>query len=322
MNFFKLIIILVFTNISYAQVYIVDSDQVKTYENVIFQANTTGNEIKGFKFPRKTLTGRTDYLTTITNKDTNMLNSMLIYNNKESELSKGLYFWESDRWNNLLDDSYKEKLSQVYLAITKNSEKTYSFSTTTTDSSTDTIRVGMNYDSNIFTDLYNETTNLNNKFTIVNAENILKIKSTGIIQLDNVENVPVSKIKNFNQASIGMGLFVKHPGKEEFKLIAYSVIRAHITSSCTKFPFTVFEYEYNLKPTGPSEYYEVKIAFDKRDFSLLNGNNGAIQVSLGASDSPNCINSNPDSSYSDSRSFIPKQAAITFLTTEIFEIVH
>jgi len=303
---------------SNAQVYISDDTGKPTYKNAILQANTTGNEIKGFKFPRKELTGRLDYLTTST--DTDMVNSMLIFNNGSSTLSKGLYFWEFDKWNNLLDDSFIEKLSQVYLAVAKNSENTYNFSTDTTDSSSDVIRIGMNYDSNIFTDLSNETTNLLNKFIITNRENIIKFKTTGIIQLDNKENIPLTKLNNFDIVSIGIGLFLKSPGEEEFKLVRYSIVREHITSNCTKLPFSVFEYNYDLNPTNSSENYEVKVAFDKRDFSFLSGD--TIQVSLGSSDSPNCISTSNSTRFNEQRAYLPKGASNTFLTTEIFEIIN
>jgi len=319
MNYFKFILFLGGMVTSYAQVHIADNNDQKLYNNAILQANTTASDIKGFKFPRKVLSGRIDYLTTET--ETDMVNSMLIFNNQKSNLSKGLYFWDSSRWNTLLDDSFIEKLSQVYLAVTKNSEKVYSFSTSTTDSSSGNIRIGMNYDSNIFTDLSNSITNLTNTFSIFNKENIIKLKTAGIIQLDNLENIPFNQVNKFNQASMGIGLFLKSPDEDDFKLIAYSVINANITSSCTKLPFNVFDYVYDLIPTGSSKEYVCKVAFDKRNFSLLNGENGEVKVSLGASDSPNCVN-NIDNGSWESRNFLPEGASNIFLTTEIFEIIN
>lgn len=318
MNILKAILFLGSISTSNAQVHISDDIGKPTYKNAILQANTTRNDIKGFKFPRKTLTGRADYLTTSTDAD--MVSSMLIFNNKSFILSKGLYFWEFNRWNNLLDDSFIDKLSQVYLAVTKNSENTYTFSTDTTDSLSDVIRIGMNYDSNIFTDLSTEITNLSNKFAIINNENIVKFKTTGIIQLDNEENIPFSKLNDFDIVSMGIGLFLKSPGEDEFKLIGYSIIREHITSSCTKLPFNVFEYNYNMNPTKTSENYEVKVAFDKRDFSLLSGD--TVNVSLGASNSPNCISTNNSTMFNEHRTYLPKGASNTFLTAEIFEIIN
>lgn len=318
MNFLKLILFFGCTSFSFAQMHIYDDVNNTVYNNAIFQINTSGNDIKGFKFPRTNITDRSDLLLKESNKP-NMINSMLIYNEKQSNLQKGLYYWDSDKWNNLIDESFLDKLSQTYFTVLKKNENTYSFPVCSASSlSDDKITIGMNFDEKIFTDLYNETTNLINVFSIINNVNVIKIKASGIVQLDNVTSMPYNKLSDLPKASIGIGVFLKSPGEEEFKLISYSRSNADITSNCSKLPFSNFIYVYDVEPTKPSEYYEVKIAFHKIDFTALESE--CIQVSLGSSTSSNCV-SNESNTFYENRTFLPKGAADTYLTTEIFESI-
>lgn len=319
MNFLKLTLFFLCTSFSFAQMYIYDDTNDVVYNNAILQINSSGNDIKGFKFPRKKLLDRNDLLSLDSIKP-NMIDGMLIYNDKHTNLDKGLYYWNSEKWNNIIDESFLSKLSQTYIAVMKKNENVYSFPVCSARTpSEDVITIGMSYDDKVFTDLYNETTNLANEFSIINNINAIKIKAAGIIQLDNITSIPYNQLDNLLKASIGIGLFLKSPGEEEFKLISYSRSNADITSNCSKLPFSNFIYVYDLKATKPSEFYEVKIAFHKIDFTELETD--CVQVSLGASPSSNCI-SNESNSFYENRTFLPNGASNTFLTTEIFESIR
>lgn len=274
-------------------------------------SSNSRTDIKGFSVPNYKLTSKTtDYLGD--SNANNLRNSLLIFNSDNSNINKGLYFWDTDSWTNIADMSIvNSKLSNLAKIVKFNTS-----GVAVTYNNGNAVGTPNNNGQHVINELYsarpaNYWTDLNfangtiKTIEIKNSINNNIFKASGTIQAPTGSNKQ-NGLKGF----LGLALFIKSPGDTDFKLKGHKIISANMYTDCMNFQFDVLSSVKNL-PTGISE---VKVAMEFREIDGTNNITYATSVA-----SRNTANCQSTTLATRKQNFLPSSTMVTELVINTFE---